>query len=227
MTLNRSTTLRLALLALLVILLAVGFHFRGDLSPEALRRWLDGFGPLAPLVFILAYASAAVAFLPGLIFTIAGGVLFGPVFGTLYSLIGATIGATIAFLIARFGASDCVAAKTGGRLQQLLVGVQREGWRFVAFVRLVPLFPFNLLNYALGLTRIGVMPYVLATFVCMAPGAFAYTWVGHAGAEAVAGGESGIQAILIAIGLLAVVAFLPRLVRRVKRTPVPEAGEDA
>ncbi|WP_290653032.1 TVP38/TMEM64 family protein [Aquisalimonas sp.] len=213
---------RIALIVLVLGLVALGYQFRGDLSPGMLQQRLDDMGALAPFAFMAAYAVATVAFLPGLVFTIAGGVLFGPVFGTLYSLTGATAGALLAFLVARYIASDLVAQHTGGRLKKLIVGVEREGWRFVAFTRLVPLFPFNLLNYALGLTRIGFLPYALATFICMGPGAFAYTWIGHAGAEAVAGGRSGINAVLIALGLLAAVIFLPRLVKRVKNDPTQD-----
>ena len=99
------------------------------------------------------------------------------------------IGAALAFLISRYLASDWVADKTGGRLKQLINGVETEGWRFVAFVRLVLLFSFNLLNYALGLTRIRFSYYLLATYICMLPGAFAYTYLGYAGREAVGGSE--------------------------------------
>lgn len=217
---DKRTLTRVLLLIAVIALMVTGYLFRGQLSVDLLQERLDALGFMAPVVFMLFYAVAAVAFLPGLIFTIAGGVLFGPVFGTFYSLTGATLGATLAFLVARYLASDWVAARAGGRLQQLIKGVEREGWRFVAFTRLVPVFPFNLLNYALGLTRIPFRHYVLATYICMFPGAFAYTWIGHAGAETVAGGRSGIQAILIAIGLLAAVMFLPRLVRRLRgRSP--------
>jgi uncharacterized membrane protein YdjX (TVP38/TMEM64 family)/rhodanese-related sulfurtransferase len=181
------------------------------------------------------YAVAAVLFLPGSVLTLAGGALFGPVLGTFYNLTGATIGATLAFLTARYLASDWVAAKTGGRLKQLINGVEGEGWRFVAFTRLVPLFPFNLLNYALGLTRIRLSHYLLATYTCMLPGAIAYTYLGYTGREAVGGGEGLIQKALLALALLAVVAFLPRLIGKLRRGPmvdIPQlkqrldAGED-
>ena len=169
------------------------------------------------MVFGTLYAAGTVVFLPGSLFALAGGALFGPVWGALFNLIGATIGAGIAFLAARYLAGDWVERKAAGRLKQLITGVEAEGWRFVAFVRLVPLFPFNLTNYVLGLTRIGFLPYVVTSFVCMAPGAVAYTWLGHAGREALAGDASAIRYGLLALGLLAAIVVLPRLYGRMRR----------
>lgn len=207
------------LLAVILAVIVAGILLRDELSREALERHIAALGIWAPLAFMAAYAFAAVAFMPGLIFTIAGGALFGPWLGTLYSLIGASAGAVLAFIGARYVAADWVERISGQRLERLQQGIDREGWRFVAFVRLVPVFPFNVLNYALGLTRIGLLPYALATFVCMAPGALAYAWVGHAGAEVIAGGRGSIQAALLALGLIVAVAFLPRFVRRIKADP--------
>ena len=211
------TTLRLALMLILGAAIATAFAFRADLTPVALQARLDAFGVWAALVFMAIYAVATVLFLPGSVFALAGGALFGPVLGTVYNLGGATIGATIAFLVARYLAADWVAEKSGPRLKNLLAGVDGEGWRFIAFTRLVPLFPFNLLNYALGLTRIGPVAYVLATSICMIPGAIAYTYLGYAGREAIAGTEGAIQKGLLALGLLAAVAFLPRLAKRLRK----------
>lgn len=208
-----------ALLAVIVVVIVSGILLRDELSRETLERHIAALGVWAPLVFMATYAVGAVAFLPGLIFTVAGGALFGPLLGTLYSLVGASLGALLAFLGARFAAADWVASFSGQRLERLQRGIDHEGWRFVAFVRLVPLFPFNLLNYALGLTRIGLVPYTLTTFVCMAPGALAYAWIGHAGAEVIAGGRDAIQAVLLALGLVVAVAFLPRFVKRIKADP--------
>jgi uncharacterized membrane protein YdjX (TVP38/TMEM64 family) len=165
---------------------------------------------------VIVYAVGTVLFLPGSILTIAGGAMFGPVWGTLCSLAGATIGATLAFMIARYLASDWVAERAGKRLGQLMGGVEEEGWRFVAFVRLVPLFPFNLVNYVFGLTRVALSQYVVTSFVCMAPGAFAYTYVGFAGRQAASGQAGAIRAAAFALALLAAIAFLPRLIRRLK-----------
>jgi uncharacterized membrane protein YdjX (TVP38/TMEM64 family)/rhodanese-related sulfurtransferase len=217
---NRNRLLRILLILALVAGVTLAIIYRDRFDAAALQAWVRDAGPVAPVLFMLVYALAAVLFLPGSVLTLAGGALFGPVLGTFYNLTGATLGASLAFLIARYLASDWVAERTGGRVKQLINGVESEGWRFVAFVRLVPLFPFNLLNYALGLTRLRLLPYVIATYLFMLPGALAYTYLGYAGREAVAGGEGMIQKGLLALALLAVVAFLPRLIGTLRRGPM-------
>jgi uncharacterized membrane protein YdjX (TVP38/TMEM64 family)/rhodanese-related sulfurtransferase len=207
-------------LAVVVAGIIVAFMYREQFDAAALEQWVQEAGLAGPLVFMAIYAIATVFFLPGSVLTLAGGALFGPILGTFYNLTGATIGAVLAFLVARYLASDWVEQKAGGRLKQLKQGVEGEGWRFVAFVRLVPLFPFNLLNYALGLTRIRLSHYLIATYLFMLPGAIAYTYLGYAGREAVAGSEGLIQKALLALALLAVVAFLPRLIGRLRRGPM-------
>jgi len=227
----------LKLAAGLLLLLAIGWMLlnRGQWDPSKVQAFIDGLGWAGPIVFILVYALGTVLFFPGSVLTLAGGALFGPFWGTLINLAGATLGAVLSFLAARYLASDWVEQRVGGRLAQLKQGVEQEGWRFVAFVRLVPLFPFNLLNYALGLTRIPLATYAWASFVFMFPGALAYTWLGYAGREAVAGGEGMVQKILVALALIGVVAFLPRLVARLRQGPMLtvdalrqrlDAGED-
>lgn len=194
---------------------------RSYFAASHLEAELRGMGRWAPPVFIALYAAATVLFVPGSVMTLAGGALFGPLWGTLCNIIGAVLGATLAFVAARYVAADFVARRAGGRLKALVEGVEAEGWRFVAFVRLVPLFPFNLLNYALGLTRIRIAEYVIASAVCMLPGGFAYTYLGYAGREAAAHGAGAIRNIALAAGLLAAVALLPRLVRRFRPTDAP------
>jgi len=197
---------------------------RERLSGEVLAQWLGSFGDAGPLVFMLIYALGTALFLPGSLLTLAGGAIFGPLWGTFYNLTGATFGATLSFLIARYLAADWVERNSAGRLKQIKKGVEDEGWRFVAFVRLVPLFPFNALNYALGLTRIKLSHYIIATYLCMLPGAIAYTWLGYAGREAVAGNGGAIQKGLLALALLATVSFLPRLITRLRQGPMLEVS---
>ena len=227
--------IRYSLFALLATGIALAIVYRDSFDAAALETWVKDAGAAGPILFMAIYAIGTVFFLPGSVLTLAGGALFGPVLGTFYNLTGATIGATLAFLVARYLASNWVEQKTGGRLKQLKEGVEGEGWRFVAFVRLVPLFPFNLLNYALGLTRIRLSHYIIASYLCMLPGALAYTYLGYVGREAVAGGEGLIQKGMLGLALLALVAFLPRLIGRLRQKPmlsIPElkqridAGED-
>jgi uncharacterized membrane protein YdjX (TVP38/TMEM64 family)/rhodanese-related sulfurtransferase len=205
--------------AVLLTAIALGISYRDRFDVQLLEQWINQAGIWAPVIFILIYIAATVLFLPGTVLTFAGGIIFGPVLGVIYNLSGATIGAAIAFLIARYLASDWISQRTGGKLKQLIDGVEAEGWRFVAFVRLVPLFPFNLLNYALGLTKIRFIEYFIATFIFMLPGAVAYTYIGYAGREAFSGDKGFINNILIALALLAVVLFLPRFISSVRRGP--------
>lgn len=212
--------LRGLLLIAILAGVAVAASRGGSLNAAAVEHLIASAGATAPLLFVLGYAVATVFFVPGSILTLAAGALFGPVAGAFYSLTGATLGATLAFLVARFLAGEWAARKAGGRLRDFVQGVEAEGWRFVAFVRLVPLFPFNLVNYALGLTRISLVQYVLASYFCMLPGALAYAYLGFAGREAATGGEGLLQKGLIALALLATAAFLPRLVMRLRRPPM-------
>lgn len=207
---------RLALLLLLAAAAGWAAMHRDQLNLATLDAWLGSLGLWAPVGYVALYALATVAFVPGAILTLAGGALFGPFWGSIWSLAGATLGATLAFQVTRTIAGEWIARNSEGLLKRLIDGVDAEGWRFVAFVRLVPLFPFNLSNYLLGFTRIPLHHYVLATFVCMAPGAVAFTWLGYAGRGALTGETDAVRYGLLALGLLATIAVLPRLIGRLR-----------
>jgi uncharacterized membrane protein YdjX (TVP38/TMEM64 family) len=209
--------------ALVVILLICGIVGAGILlrpyfEVSKLQTLLSGLGVWAPLLFILTYALATIFFLPGSILTLTGGFLFGPCLGLAYNLCGAMLGATVAFIISRWVASDWVANKVGGKVKRLKEGVEKEGWKFVAVVRLIPAIPFNLLNYALGLTRVSLGSYVMASLIFMIPGAFAYTYLGHLGMQAMTGDTRNlIKNAFIALSLLVVVAVIPWLVKTLRK----------
>lgn len=222
---NARTIARSLMLLALLAALGAAYTLRDRLGLADVERWVAQLGALGPVLFIGVYALATVLFLPGSVLTLAGGALFGPVLGTFCNLTGATIGATAAFLIARYLASDWVARRTGGRIRRLIRGVEQEGWRFVAFVRLVPLFPFNLLNYALGLTRIPVGRFALSSYLAMIPGALAYTYLGYAGRAAAVGDAGSIRKGLLALALLAVAMFVPRFVARLRRAPMEDVAQ--
>ncbi|CAN5573852.1 TVP38/TMEM64 family protein [soil metagenome] len=177
----------LALVAVVVVARLTGLSEYISLDGlNRLRDWIEGFGVVAPLVFIAIYAVATVAFLPGTPLSLLAGLIFGPVFGTLWAVIGATIGATLAFLIGRYAARGLVEGWTSNneRVKKLDEGVERQGWRMLLITRLVPVFPFNLQNYAYGITKIGLSTYVLLTAVCIIPGAAVYTFAGGSLASA-------------------------------------------
>ena len=212
--------LRISVLLLLIAGISVMVVYRDQLDAAVLEDWVKSAGMLGPVLFMALYTVGTIFFFPGSVLTLAGGAFFGPVWGTLFNLTGATIGAAISFFIARHLLSDWVENKTGGRMKQLKEGVENEGWRFVAFVRLVPLFPFNLLNYALGITRIKFWHYVIATYIFMLPGAIAYTYLGYIGKEAATGGDGLIQKVMLGLALLAIVSFLPRLIGALRQGPM-------
>lgn len=188
---------------------------RQMLEPAAIEPVLRSLGVWAPIGFVLLYAAGTVLFVSGALLSLLGGALFGPVWGTLWNVLGATLGAVAAFLLARTLAGPWVVRRLGGRLKRVVDGVTAEGWRFVALLRLVPIVPFNLLNYGLGLTGISLRAYVVTSVICMLPGGIAYTWLGYAGRSAIAGNTAALRYGLIGLGALAMIGLLPRLLRRV------------
>jgi|EndMetStandDraft_6_1072998.scaffolds.fasta_scaffold16836_3 uncharacterized membrane protein YdjX (TVP38/TMEM64 family)/rhodanese-related sulfurtransferase len=213
---NAAPLLRLAIVGAIAGA-AIWLAFNSDkLDPVLVEGAIRDLGAWAPVGHVVLFALGTIVFLPGAIFGLAGGLLFGPLWGTILNLAGAMLGATAAFVVGRFVAADRVRGWAGPHLRRLVDGVEAEGWRFVAFVRLVPLFPFNLTNYALGLTRISLRDYVVASAVCMVPGTLAFTWLGYAGREAAGGNAAAIRYGLLALAVLAAMAFLPRLVRRLR-----------
>ncbi len=205
-------------LLLLVVLAGAlsGVHLSGAghyLQQEELSALIGSCGAVAPAIYMLIFALAPVLLLPGLPITIVGGIVFGPLWGVVYTMCGATFGASLAFLAARYLARDWVAARlTGSRWQKLDSEVARHGWKVVAFTRLIPAFPFNLLNYAFGLTRIAFIPYVVATFFCMLPGCIAYMLFSSSLPGLLAGTVS--PTALLGAALIGLVSLLPLLIRR-------------
>jgi len=207
----------LIFLALLVAAVA-GVHMSGAaqyLQQEKLRELIAGYGALAPAIYILIYALAPVLLLPGLPITIAGGIMFGPFWGVVYTITGATIGASLAFLVARYVARDWVAARlTGPRWEKLDSEVARHGWKVVAFTRLIPAFPFNLLNYAFGLTKIPFAHYVVVSFVCMLPACIAFIVFSSSLLGLIRGNVSSTA--LLGIALIVLVSLIPVTYKRFK-----------
>ena len=216
---KRKGMMKRILLLSVVVALIFSFRLTGAtryLDQEILRQWIEGYGGLAPFVYMLIYALAPSLLLPGLPITIAGGVLFGPFWGVVYTITGATIGACIAFLVARCIARDWVEKKLRDpRWRRLDEGVEKHGWKVVAFTRLIPLFPFNLLNYAFGLTRIKFLHYAVATFFCMLPACIAFIVFSSSLLDLLKGRIS--FSFAAGLGLVILVSLTPLLYGRYKK----------
>lgn len=181
---------------------------------------IDGLGWIGPVVFIAVYVIATVLFLPGSALTLGAGALFGVVRGSILVSVASTLGATAAFLVGRYIARDWVARKIQGnaKFDAIDVAVGREGWKIVGLTRLSPIFPFNLLNYAYGLTKVRLRDYVLASWIGMMPGTVMYVYIGslaRLGAEA--GEAPAAQTVMRLVGLVATVAVTLYITRLAKR----------
>jgi uncharacterized membrane protein YdjX (TVP38/TMEM64 family) len=202
-----------------------GVHLSGAtqyLQQDTLQALIASYGVLAPALYILIYSLAPVLFLPGLPLTIAGGILFGPLWGVIYAITGATIGASLAFLVARYVARDWVASKLKSpKWEKLDSEVALHGWKVVAFTRLIPAFPFNLLNYAFGLTRISFVHYVVTSFVCMLPACIAFIVFSSSLIGLIKGTVS--PTTLLGIALIIIVSLIPVAYRKYKVRQTVEA----
>ncbi|MGL5940910.1 MAG: TVP38/TMEM64 family protein [Waterburya sp.] len=185
-----------------------GFHPQ-ELLRNALQ-WVDNLGAVAPLVFILIYVIATVAFLPGSVLTLGAGVLFGVIQGSIYVFIGATLGETIAFLLGRYLLRGLISKKIAShqKFQAIDQAIGKEGFKIVLLTRLSPIFPFNLLNYGLGVTGVSLKDYVLGS-VGIIPGTIMYVYIGSlAGSIATIGSESQPDANPIAQWTIRIIGFI-------------------
>lgn len=206
------------LIAAAVIGAAKYFHVQ-DLLKQALD-WVSQLGPWGPVIFIAIYVVATVLFIPGSALTLGAGAVFGVVWGSLYVSVGSTLGATAALLVGRYLARDAIARKIEGnaRFAAIDKAVASEGWKIVGLTRLSPVFPFTLLNYAFGLTKVKLSHYVLASWIGMMPGTVMYVYVGSL-AKAATGTHTRTTGewVLYGVGLLATVVvtvFVTRIAKK-------------
>jgi uncharacterized membrane protein YdjX (TVP38/TMEM64 family) len=209
----------------LAIVGAVVAAWRFD-AAVLLRSGLDaiaGLGLWGPVIFVALYVAATVLFLPGSILTLGAGVVFGVVKGAVIVSVSATLGATAAFLVGRYVARDAIARKIDGypRFRAIDQAVAREGWKIVGLTRLSPVFPFNLLNYAFGLTRVSLRDYVLASWIGMMPGTLMYVYLGSLAGDLASLGSghasrTPAEWVFYGVGLLATVTvtvYVTRIAR--------------
>jgi uncharacterized membrane protein YdjX (TVP38/TMEM64 family) len=210
-------------------------QLRGQLV-DALA-WIDSLGAIAPIIFILLYVVITVAFVPASVVTLGAGVVFGVVKGSLFVFIGAMLGATAAFLVGRYLARGWVSKRVAGnaKFKALDEAIGREGRKIIFLIRLSPAFPFNLLNYGLGLTKVSLKDYVLGT-TGIIPGTIMYVYLGSlAGSLATLGaGEQPSNPtitwtirIIAFIATVAVTLYVTRVARKALAESVPSIGEES
>ena len=211
-----------------VLLLAVGRELAGFVQP--FQEWVASLGVLAPIVFVLGYAVAVVAFVPASALTLAAGAVFGLGQGTALVFVAAVVGSSAAFLVARYAARAAIERRVESdpRFGAIDRAVGAEGLKIAFLLRLSPAIPFNLLNYALGLTRISFRDYVVAS-LGMLPGTLLYVYSGTLVGEVASGVELG-RGLLLGVGLLATAAvtfYVTILARRALQNAhaLDETGE--
>jgi uncharacterized membrane protein YdjX (TVP38/TMEM64 family) len=195
-------------------------------------QWVNGLGVWGPVVFIIGYAVAAVAFVPGSLLTLAAGAIFGLAQGVCYVFVAAVLGSSAAFLVSRYVARAAIERRltNNPRFAAIDRAVGAQGRKIVFLLRLSPVFPFNLLNYGLGLTKVRFADYVVAS-VGMLPGTLLYVYYGKLAGDVVtlAGGAApekgaGYYAVLI-LGLAATIV-VTTIVTRTARRALKEATGD-
>ena len=204
--------------AVLLIVAAKFFHVQ-DLLRQVLD-WIGRLGSWGAILFIAIYVVSTILFIPGSVLTLGAGAVFGVAWGSVYVSIASTLGATCAFLVGRYLALDAIARKIEGnaRFAAIDKAVASEGWKIVGLTRLSPVFPFTLLNYAFGLTRVSLRDYVLASWIGMMPGTVLYVYLGSL-AKAASGERTHTAGewVLYGVGLLATVIvtiFVTRIARQ-------------
>jgi uncharacterized membrane protein YdjX (TVP38/TMEM64 family) len=216
-------------LGLGLVLLTVAVSFLPVASwVETLTDWIRQLGIAGAFIFIGVYALAAVLFLPGAIFTIAAGLVYGIVGGTAVAEVGATLGAALAFLVARYVVRQRIEqlAQKNKKFGAIDEAIGEQGWKIVGLLRLSPLIPFNVSNYFYGITSIGFWPYLLASAVGILPGTLLYAYLGAIGQAGLAGGKKGhspLEWTFLGFGLLATIVVTV-FVSRVAQQALKKAG---
>ena len=191
---------------------------------------VDRLGFWGPVIFVAAYVIATVLFVPGSALTLAAGGLFGVGLGSVYVSVGSTLGAIFAFLLGRHSLRRFISKKIDGneKFSAIDDAVANEGWKIVGLTRLSPAFPFTLLNYAYGLTKVSLRDYAIASWIGMMPGTVLYVYLGAAG-KAAAGSEGKTPGewALFAVGLAATAAvtiYITKVARRALNEKLDESA---
>jgi len=203
-------TARLVVLVLLAIGAASVWQWRAILDPTTITAAIGRY-PAAPLGFLAVHIAASLLFIPRTLLAIVAGLLFGMGWGIVWAAMGSVAGAVAGFLVARFVNSDLVDPR---RLGPIVGAVERGGWRAVAVLRLIPVIPHSLANYALGVTRLPLAAYALGSLLGQLPLTIAYVDLGAAGGRLMRGSANWVAPTLIGLAALSLSLLIPAVARR-------------
>lgn len=232
--LKKLKPLAIAFLVAALIITAKYFNLQTSLNNllQTALQWIESLGVWGPVMFIMIYILATVLFVPGSLLTLGAGAIFGALWGSIFVSIAATLGATAAFLVGRYVARSWVAKQieTNEKFKAIDRAVATEGWKIVGLTRLSPIFPFNLLNYAFGITQVSLRDYFFASWIGMIPGTVMYVYIGSlfGSIAAIASGMQGrtrtpAEWTLYGVGLVATVVvtiYVTRIAKKALETKI-------
>lgn len=209
---NNKALILFSLFAVICISIFYGTGIIDSVNVEALSEWVRRQGIVGALVYVLAYTLRPLVFFPAVPLTLFGGYTFGALYGTILDVIGAGTGAVLAFFIARrLGYDNIQSFIRGKKIDTMDVKIEKNGFLVVLYLRLIPLLPFDSINYGMGLSKVKARDYIAATYIGIIPGAFVFNYLGESLRDVAS------TQFWIAIGLYGVMIVLPLIVKRRKR----------
>lgn len=230
---NKSIIGRIVILFAIIAAIVAIFQFTplsvSDFTPEKIKNFIIEFGIWGPVVFILLYAMRAVVLvIPVGVMSLAGGLAYGKWYGTLYILIGATLGACLSFLVARNLGRKFIERFSWlhkGRIKSFDDSAEKHGFRLILFIRLIPLFQYDAVNFGAGLSKMKFRDFALGSFIGMAPGGFINAMLGNSLENIVS-----VQ-FFVALGLFILLMFVPAIYKKFKskavELPQPAGGRES
>ncbi|MGA9381574.1 MAG: TVP38/TMEM64 family protein [Phormidium sp.] len=209
----------------IICLVATGLaiYLLGGINPEQLQLWLKQAGIWAPIIYIVIYTIATILVMPSTALNLTGGAIFGPWLGTLWTSIGAIVAAVVAFIFARTSGREFVARKLAGKWQAMDAEMQQGGLFYMFAIRLLPIIPYGLVNFAAGLTSIRFRDYLLGTILGTVPGILPFVLLGSSGLQAIRTGD--ILPLMGALALTGILVGGATWYRRRRRNPKAELSK--
>jgi uncharacterized membrane protein YdjX (TVP38/TMEM64 family) len=177
------------------------------LSPPMIQKWIISFGWAAPVVYILIYTFRPLILFPASILSLTGGLAFGPFWGTIYTVVGATMGAVLSFIVARILGKRLVRQKRTSQWNKVEKQIGERGFHYIVVLRLIPLFPFDLVSYASGVSKVRLTAFFFGTLIGIIPGTFAYNYLGSSIVD-------GKLRVIIALAVFILAITIPMFLKR-------------